>query len=203
VLSGWAPARLLDSYEAERRPIAQQTIDIAGRNTRALPTDLSNPALLGSDEEFEAARPAAAAAIGEAKRSEFYCLGLVLGYGYGPDAAAQTTDGSDYRPIAAAGNRLPHAWLRSGESLFDRLGPGLTLIGDLEPGAPLAAAAARSGIPLTLLGPGVIDPVAHCGAELVLVRPDQHVAWLGSAPGSAGATAVLEQAVTGFGPPTR
>jgi 2-polyprenyl-6-methoxyphenol hydroxylase-like FAD-dependent oxidoreductase len=202
VINGWAPAGLLDSYEAERRPIAQQTIDIAARNTRALPSDLSNPALLGSDEEFEAARPAAAAAIEEAKRSEFYCLGLVLGYGYGPGAAAQTTDGSDYRPAAAAGNRLPHAWLRPGESLFDRLGRGLTLIGNRERGAPLAAAAAGSGIPLTLLGPDVMDPVAHFGAEFVLVRPDQHVAWLGGPAGPADARSVLERAVTGFGAPT-
>jgi 2-polyprenyl-6-methoxyphenol hydroxylase-like FAD-dependent oxidoreductase len=203
VISGWAPASLLDSYEAERRPIAQQTIDIAARNTRALPTDLSIPALLGSEEEFEAARPAAAAAIESAKRSEFYCLGLVLGYGYGPDAKAQTTDGSDYRPIAAAGNRLPHTWLCSGESLFDRLGPGLTLIGDPRLGAPLAAAAAGSGIPLTLLDLDVIDPVPQYGAELVLVRPDQHVAWLGSMSGAADAESVLGQAVAGFGAPTR
>lgn len=203
VLGGWAPPSLLDSYESERRPIAKRTIDIAVNNTRALPTDLSNPALLGSDEDFAAARPAAAAAIDRAKRSEFYCLGLVLGYGYGPDAEAQTTDGSDYLPIAAAGNRLPHTWLHSGESLFDRLGPGLTLIGDPKPGAPLAAAAAGSGIPLNLLHRDVIDPVAHYGAELVLVRPDQHIAWLGSTPGATHAQSVLRQAVAGFGAPTR
>jgi 2-polyprenyl-6-methoxyphenol hydroxylase-like FAD-dependent oxidoreductase len=199
VLRGWAPSALLDSYEAERRPIARQTIDIAASNTRALPTDLSQAALLGSDDEFEAARPAAAAAIEKAKRSEFYCVGLVLGYGYGPDAAAQTTDGSDYRPIAAAGNRLPHRWLDSGESLFDRLGPEFSLIGAAKPAAPLAAAAARAGLPLTLLGPDVIDPVAHYGAELVLVRPDQHIAWLGRAAGPAAAETVLRQALAGFG----
>jgi 2-polyprenyl-6-methoxyphenol hydroxylase-like FAD-dependent oxidoreductase len=201
VLSGWAPSALLDSYESERRPVAQKTIDIAAANTRALPTDLGNPALLGSDEEFEAARPAAAAAIEQAKRSEFYCLGLVLGYGYGSDAEAQTTDGSDYRPIAAAGNRLPHTWLRSGESLFDRLGRGLSLIGDLKQGALLTAAAAAAGVPLTLLDRDVIDPVAHYGAELVLVRPDQHIAWLGGTPGVAHAESVLRQAIAGFGSP--
>jgi 2-polyprenyl-6-methoxyphenol hydroxylase-like FAD-dependent oxidoreductase len=199
VLNGWAPSTLLDSYEAERRPIAQQTIDIAANNTKALPNELSNPALLGSDEEFEAARPAAADAIIRAKRSEFYCLGLVLGYGYGPQAAAQSTDGSDYRPIAAPGNRLPHRWLPSGESLFDRLGPEFSLIGDATLTAPLAVAAAAAGIPLTLLNTEAIDPMAHYGAELVLVRPDQHIAWLGHAATAPGAGSVLGQAIAGFG----
>jgi 2-polyprenyl-6-methoxyphenol hydroxylase-like FAD-dependent oxidoreductase len=198
VLNGWAPPDLLDSYETERRPIARQTIDIAASNTKALPSELSNPALLGSDAEFEAARPAAAEAILAAKRSEFYCVGLVLGYGYGPQAAAQSTDGSDYRPVAAAGNRLPHRWLPSGESLFDRLGPEFSLLGAAALTAPLAAAAAAAGLPLTLVDTEVIDPVAHYGAELVLVRPDQHIAWLGDAATAPGAGSVLRQALAGF-----
>jgi hypothetical protein len=197
VLSGWAPPALLDSYEPERRPIAQQTIDIAAANTRALPADLSNPALLGSDEEFAAARPAAAAAITAAKRPEFYSHGLVLGYGYGPHAGEQTTDGMDYRPVAAPGNRLPHRWLRPGVSLFDHLGPGFSLIGRPELTAPFAAAAAGAGMPLRVLGPGVIDPVPHYGAELVLIRPDQHIAWTGRSA-AADAGSVLAHALTGF-----
>ncbi len=199
VLNGWAPAALLDSYEAERRPIAQQTIDIAASNTKALPHELSNPTLLGSDAQFEAARPAAAEAIMKAKRSEFYCLGLVLGYGYGSHAAAQTTDGSDYRPIAAPGNRLPHRWLHPGDSLFDRLGPEFSLLGDAKLTAPLTAAAAAAGLPLTLLDTDVIDPVTQYGAELVLVRPDQHIAWLGHRVTAAAAESVLGQALAGFG----
>jgi hypothetical protein len=57
----------------------------------------------------------------------------------------------------------------------------------------------RAGTPLTRLGPDVIDPVAHYGAELVLVRPDQHIAWLGDAVSPADAETVLRQAVAGFG----
>ncbi len=36
VLHGWATPDLLESYEAERKPIAQQTIDLAAGNLRAL-----------------------------------------------------------------------------------------------------------------------------------------------------------------------
>jgi 2-polyprenyl-6-methoxyphenol hydroxylase-like FAD-dependent oxidoreductase len=199
VLNGWAPATLLDSYETERRPVAQQTIDIAASNTKALPHELSNLALLGSDEEFEAVRPAVAEAIVRAKRSEFYCLGLVLGYGYSSYAAAQSTDGSDYRPIAAPGNRLPHRWLHPGDSLFDHLGPEFSLLGDAKITAPLAAAAAAAGLPLTLLDTDVIDPVTQYSAELVLVRPDQHIAWLGRRVTAPTAESVLGQALAGFG----
>src|SRR5208282_3638051 len=121
------------------------------------------------------------------------------GYGYGSDAAAQTTDGSDYRPIAAPGNRLPHRWLHPGDSLFDRLGPGFSLLGDAKLTAPLAAAATAAGLPLTLLDTDVIDPVTHYGAELVLVRPDQHIAWLGPRVTAPVAESVLGQALAGFG----
>ncbi len=134
-----------------------------------------------------------------AKRSEFYCLGLVLGYGYGSHAAAQTTDGSDYRPIAAPGNRLPHRWLHPGDSLFDHLGPEFSLLGDAKLAAPLTAAAAAAGLPLTLLDTDVIDPVTQYGAELVLIRPDQHIAWLGHRVNAPMAESVLGQALAGFG----
>ena len=51
VLNGWAPADLLESYDAERRPVAQQTIDLAGTNMRALSSDLSSPELMADGPE--------------------------------------------------------------------------------------------------------------------------------------------------------
>ena len=72
VLGGWAPAALLDSYEAERRPIAQDTIAEAARNMATLGPELADPRLAGSDTEFAAARPGARAAIERAKDREFH-----------------------------------------------------------------------------------------------------------------------------------
>jgi hypothetical protein len=69
-------------------------------------------------------------------------------------------------------------------------------------GATLLPGLIDARVPLTLLDRDVIDPVAHYGAELVLVRPDQHIAWLGAAPGATDAESVLRQAVAGFGAPT-
>ena len=192
VLQGWAPAALLDTYETERRPIAAATIRIAGENVRTLSTELASEALMGSPEELAAARPAAAGTVQRTKRIEFHCLGLVLGYGYGGHADEQTRDGSDYHPVAAAGNRLPHWWLSSGDSIYDHLGTGLTVLGADDDTATLAAEAARRGTPLSRVGADRADTRVRLGATVVLVRPDQHIAWLGDRPAPDGARAIFD-----------
>ncbi len=167
VLNGWAPARLLDSYEAERRPIAADTIAEAAGNMATLGPELADPRLAGPDAEFAAARPGAQAAIERAKDREFHGLDLVLNYTY-----AGT-------PITApgAGERLPHRWLGPGDSLYDHLGPEFTLIRSGTRDDALVKAADAAGLPLT-----VLDLDSPGGSpSLTLVRPDQHVSWRGSA----------------------
>ncbi|MDX6742446.1 FAD-dependent monooxygenase [Actinocorallia sp. A-T 12471] len=189
VVNGWAPAELLESYGAERRPIAAQTIDEAAQNMSTLAPELSDPRLFGSDAEFQEAVPAVAAAVQTSKAQEFHSLPLTLGYHYAgspivadePGAATPSED-RVYRPTAAPGHRLPHRWLAEGDSLYDRLGPEFTLVGDLSSpeAASLLDAARAASVPvaeLDLRGP---EWVELFGAPLVLVRPDQHVAWRGS-----------------------
>jgi 2-polyprenyl-6-methoxyphenol hydroxylase-like FAD-dependent oxidoreductase len=185
VLNGWAPAALLDSYEAERRPVGEETIAEAARNMAILGPELADPRLAGTDEEFAAARPGAQAAIERTKDREFHGLDLVLNYTY---------DGS---PITApgAGERLPHAWLGPGDSLYDHLGPEFTLIRSGSRDDSLVAAAEAAGVPLT-----VLDLNRPQGAELILVRPDQHVSWRGSAPDHPDAVIRAAVSPAGAGP---
>jgi 2-polyprenyl-6-methoxyphenol hydroxylase-like FAD-dependent oxidoreductase len=192
VLRGWAPAELLDTYDAERRPVAADTIRIASENARMVSTDLASAALMGDSASFAGALPAAAEIVQRTKRIEFHCLGLVLGYGYGSRAVSQTGDGSDYRPVAAAGNRLPHHWLAPGDSLYDHLGGGFAVLGADSAAAQLVAAASRRGVPVRCLGPGLVDVPGRYGADVVLVRPDQHIAWLGGRLSAAEADAVMD-----------
>jgi hypothetical protein len=203
VLRGWAPASLLDSYEAERRPVAERTIAAAGAQEAFLA-----PAFAAGDLEDDGPRGrelrAAVARALAVKDPEFHSLGLVLGYDY-PDSPLVVPSGgprpeptvTSYSPSAHPGGRLPHTWLPDGSSLYDLLGPEftvlqLTLDGDPR---PLVEAAARQGVPLRVVDLSSLPRLrARFAAELVLVRPDQHVAWRGEHVDDAEA---LLAAVTG------
>jgi hypothetical protein len=85
------------------------------------------------------------------------------------------------QPTIAPGGRAPAVRMSDGSHLFDQLGAELTLVdltGD-DAGRPLVDAALVRGIPMTHLS--TADPAvrARWDHPLVLVRPDQHVAWRG------------------------
>ena len=103
---------LLDTYEIERRPVAQHNADVS----------LQNAVRLG--EVYQAL--AAADATGDALRAaianqaeHFDMLGLQLGFIYESGAIAErqrreADAGSsvrDYVPTAVPGARVPHAWV--------------------------------------------------------------------------------------------
>lgn len=196
VLNGWACAAVLDSYEAERRPVAQATIDVAAANMGALSVDLTDRALMTTGPAFDAARERAAAVVQRMKAGEFHSLGLVLGTGYTSAARAQAPDVGTYRPAMVAGARLPHHRQAGGGSLYDLLGPGFTVFGAPADTAGLAAAAESRGIPLTVVAAAALGPIPH--PPVVLVRPDQTIAWAGPAVDDGEADKVLCAALLGF-----
>ena len=68
-----------------------------------------------------------------------------------------------------------------GSSLFDRLGPGFTLLrldAEADTAALQRAAAARS-IPLGVLDLDLPQARALYGSGLALIRPDQYICWRG------------------------
>ena len=72
--------------------------------------------------------------------------------------------------------------MADGASLYDRFGPGYTLLrldGDGAAADAIAAAAAVAGVPLTILDLRTENLRTLYGAPLALVRPDQYVAWRG------------------------
>ena len=203
VLNKWGGPNLIPSYEPERRPVAARTIADASANNNALAHHFASD-LLGRDgAEADQLRATVAEGL-QVKRSEFHALGLVLGYNYASSPLV-TDDGTPvpaedpihYTPSAHPGCLLPHAWMTDGTSLYDRLGRGFTLI--TLPGvkadiAPVAAVAAEHGIPFQVLALGDLDVEGdpqqlrdRWAADLLLVRPDQHVAWRGADAHTAAA----------------
>jgi hypothetical protein len=187
VLQGWASPSLLDSYEAERRPVARRTIGAAGSQEAFLAPSFADVDLDAAGTAGVLLRSDLARRL-DVKDAEFHSLGLVLGYDY-PDSPVVVPDGrpvppptlATFTPSAHPGARLPHAWLADGTSVYDRLGDGFALLRlskEADTGA-LSAAAEGAGLPLAVVDLPGLRPLYD--ADLVLVRPDQHVAWRGSA----------------------
>ena len=86
----------------------------------------------------------------------------------------------------APGARLPHFWLKDGRSLYDVLGPGYTLL-HFSPAPELSgliAAASAVGLPCAVLSLAEEDVPEAYRHNLVMSRPDRHVAWRSDSPPS-------------------
>ena len=188
VLRGHAGTCLLGSYEIERRPVAQRTLDAAGAQEAFLAPAFTAAGLEADSVAGCRVRERIAEAIRIAKHSEFCSLGLVLGYEYphSPIVWSEADAGcaasiSDFTPSARPGARLPHAWLSEGRSIYDVLGAEFSILTFGVSPASFLVAAARGGITMTAVDlSGWPHLRERYGAELVLVRPDQHVVWRGS-----------------------
>jgi 2-polyprenyl-6-methoxyphenol hydroxylase-like FAD-dependent oxidoreductase len=190
VLAGWGGPGLLDSYEAERRPLQQRVIAEAAKNMSVLSTQLWRDSLDEPGPRGERTRLEAAGQIRATKSAEYFSLDLVLGHQYRDSpviAAAGSAGAGDGGPpdeqwaaAARPGRRIPHAWVRPGVSSLDLAGPGFSVIapGTADTG-PLALAAAARGLPLAVHRDGPADLAGQLGASVILMRPDQVVAWCG------------------------
>ena len=160
VLHGWAGPALLDTYQAERQPLARLTTRLSAEIFQSGVVRLARP------------------------------LGVILGASYdsraivpdGTPAPEVTNPITDYRPSARPGQRAPHAWLDAARttSTLDLFGDGFVLLtGDRTTWGSAAASARTTGVPLRLEDR---DPTAWAGIYgihpdgAVLVRPDGYVA---------------------------
>lgn len=207
-LDGWGGQALLDSYEAERRQVHRRVVDEAVHNLSHSSGSLWRAGLEDDGPAGDAARREAERAILVSKRQEFDSLGVVLGSRYErspvlahePEGADEPWDSTRYVQTARPGCRAPHAWLAPGRgqgaSLFDQFAfRGLTLLA-ARPAArdaarELAAQAAGTGIPLTVIAPPIEGLRELYGADLALIRPDQYVAWRGGDPREGAAALEL------------
>ena len=192
VLKGRADAALLDSYEAERKPLAIRNTGYA----RGFAESLGNYQPVAEIEDAgpagETARRIAGEYLEAHGRAEFNIPGITFGGRY-DGSPAIVSDGTSppedaanrYEPSACPGGRPPHLWLPDGSSLYDRFGFEFTLL-RLGPRPPEAAAfvreAERRGIELVVADAPSAEARDLYGADLALIRPDQIVGWRGNDP---------------------
>jgi 2-polyprenyl-6-methoxyphenol hydroxylase-like FAD-dependent oxidoreductase len=198
MLDGWGGPRLLDSYDAERRPIGTRNVAMATAFHHGHAGFENLAAVADATPEGEALRAGLGPALVENVGRMFRTDGLQLGYRYDcspiciddgtPDVA---DDPQTYIPSARPGARAPHVPLGEGRTTLDLFGRGfvlLTLGGSAPDATAFEAAAASRGIPFETIA---IDAPEICSVyerRLVLVRPDGHVAWRDDAvPADAGA----------------
>ncbi|MFH9551703.1 FAD-dependent oxidoreductase [Streptomyces sp. NPDC051445] len=201
VLDGWAGEELLDTYDAERRPVAEAT----SARAAARSAEHSHPGF--------AAPPTAGG--GGPQRG---ILNVALGYRY-PQGAVVGADpevpvvpeGLDL--TGGPGSRAPHLWVRHGDrrlSTLDLYERSLVLLSDAaEPGGwheaatrlagelalPLLSYRVGAGAGADLVPEGDVDWAERHGTArggAVLVRPDGFVAWRSQGP-EADAEAVLRR----------
>jgi 2-polyprenyl-6-methoxyphenol hydroxylase-like FAD-dependent oxidoreductase len=193
MLHGYGGPRLLESYELERRPVARRNCDAARRHSEARAAiaavyrdagdDMTAPPPAG--DAVRAAAGRRIAAIGNAENESY---GIELGYAYANSEVICADPGADipndplhYVPTTAPGARMPSVIMGDGVPIFDRLGLWFTLACfGTPPSEALVAAAARRGVPLDVLRIDDPDVIRVYGRGLLLVRPDQHVAWRGT-----------------------
>jgi FAD binding domain len=211
---GWGGPALLDSYEHECRPEALRRTRFAAECAERLARFQPSPALEEESAEGALARAAAARHFAEHLPFQYDVPGLNFGMRF-DDSPVVIDDGSPapagspnvYRPSGKPGGRAPHVWLDDGRSLYDALGLDLTLL-VLGAGAVdrsgrdegvLGPAAAALGVPLSVLRLPDESLRQRYEADLVLIRPDQIIAWRGSAATTTAAdfAAVLAR-VTGW-----
>jgi hypothetical protein len=107
----------------------------------------------------------------------------------GPPGGKTTAHGQ-HSLKARSGHHLPPQLLSSGHNVFEELGPGFTLLafGMADDATrPFEIETKSRGIPLKVVHDGYEEPRTKYEARMILVRPDQYVAWTGdSAPDDAG-----------------
>jgi len=189
VIRGWGGPTLLGSYGQERRPVgfrarsaSAEHMDVRRQIFAAYTSEVHEDSSAGAR-----ARHKLGARIEELGNLENEAHGIVFGYRYDTSPIVCHENGdppasqmAHYAPSTWPGLRVPSLILEDETAIFDKLGRGFTLLrfGDAD-SKPIEVAAEVRGVPLDVVDVGDAKARGLYERALVLVRPDQHVAWRG------------------------
>ena len=188
-LQGWGGPQLLASYEIERRQVGERNVAASrfASQGRRRWRSMYRPDIRENPETR--ANLARVAYAEQPKSNEM--IGAELGYRYEDSPIVWPEPGEppahdfiEYRPTTWPGARLPHVWLKDGTAVQDRIGYdlGFTLLrlaGGADP-APLSKAFTSLRAPFRVLELNDERARELYGYDLLLLRPDLHVAWRGN-----------------------
>lgn len=189
-IAGWAGPALLESYDAERRPVFASTRDdFIERSILDDRRFLSSYAPERDVAAFEAAwRIRQDEAIDEVDRFEPHYEGSPVVAAPGRPSAV-----GGHRLTARAGHHLAPGATSDGCELFAALGSGFSLVHAAGSEVDrFAKAAARRQVPFALVEMDDAS-VRRFGSPVILVRPDHYVAWAGQNDDEA--EAILARAI--------
>ena len=208
-IQGWGGPELLNSYEAERRPVGIRNVEAS---TWAADGAFSWQATVTRETlEFgpagEAARARIAATFTAQQGRMHGMVGVETCYSYAGSTIVAHEPGnmphwefSRIVPHSRPGIRIPHMWLKDGRAMQDLFGSGYTLL-DLSgtyDSAAMEAAFAEIGAPLEVIRLDEPHVRETLKASVLLIRPDLHIAWRET--GYPDSIKEVARVVTGHGP---
>ena len=183
-LEEWGSEALLNSYDEERRPVFQSIVDkfITAR-IKADADFLEQYSPERDKAEFEKQWAARESDIGDrfqAYETNYEGSSIVDG----PAGGVCSAQGQ-HMIKARAGHHLGPQHLSSGKNVFEELGRGFTLLAFDADSSAIEAferSADRMGVPFKVIRDTYQQDRTACEASIILVRPDQFVAWAGNEP---------------------
>ncbi|RKR74946.1 FAD-dependent monooxygenase [Frondihabitans australicus] len=169
-IAGWAPEGLVDTYEAERRPVADEVLSL----TRA-------QSVLMLPEPGPRAVQRLLRRLVEFADVDRFLAESVSGIGVRYDL--EGPDSAEVGRPDVVGRRLGDLVLADGSRLFERQRAARGVLVDSTGALDASRWADRVDV--------VAAPVAELPAPAVLVRPDGHVAWAGDADARPALDAAL------------
>lgn len=205
-VQGWGGPGLLTAYDAERRPVAHRNRDASARHTLVrLAIKMANGRKYHSEGwAGDRDRAQFGRDILDLGNLENEADGIEWGYRYDASPAICTELHAlpdklhAYVPSTVPGVRPPSVFLSDGQAIFDLFSTGFTLLRFADVDVDdLQAAANERGIPLQVVDIRDEHVRVLYQRDLVLIRPDHHVAWRGDAsPAHPGAVLDRVRGVT-------
>jgi 2-polyprenyl-6-methoxyphenol hydroxylase-like FAD-dependent oxidoreductase len=198
IVQGWGDQRLLEAYEAERRPVAVRNRAASARHALVrLAIKTAYRKIIHSEGwNGERSRRRLGREILDLGNLENEADGIEFGYRYdgspvicNESHTASADHMHAYTPGTQPGTRPPSLFLEDGQAIFELFGLGFTLLRFAELDVDsFAAAAAERGMPLKVVDIRNDHARMLYERDLVLTRPDHHVAWRGdTVPDNPGA----------------